>query len=63
MHTNANPKPKHRPKAAPTTLPQPDHRAILARRLDLIADCELQHGHTVRAEYLARQAAELRGVA
>jgi hypothetical protein len=56
-----NPKPKHRPKALPIARPQPDHRAILARRLDLIANIELQHGHHARAEYLAVQAAELRG--
>ena len=41
----------------PTTL---DHRTILARRLDLMAGIELQHGHHHAAEYLAHQAAQLR---
>ncbi len=40
-----------------------EHRAILARRLDMLAGCELQHGHHVAAERLAQQAAELRGIA
>ncbi len=41
---------------APLTLPMDQ-----ARRLDLEADAELQHGHIARAEHLARQAAALRG--
>ena len=56
-------KPKRQKKVQPTARPVQDHRAILARRLDMIADCELQHGHVARAEYLARQADELRGAA
>ena len=50
---------KRRPKTAPVA-PQPDHRAILARRLDLQADCLLQAGHRAAAEVLAWRAAELR---
>lgn len=37
-----------------------DHRVTLARRLDLLADVELQHGHHHQAERLAHAAAELR---
>lgn len=37
-----------------------DHRAILARRLDLVAGIELQHGHHRMAEHLAHRAARLR---
>ena len=63
-------KPKHatsgrrRPlsKVQPTSLPQPDHRAILAARLDRLADHNLHLGFHYQAERLARQAAELRGV-
>lgn len=40
-----------------------DLRLILARRLDLLAGCELQHGHAAAAEHLAHRAAELRAVA
>ena len=55
MPKNSNPK---RRKLAP--LPQPDHRAILVRRLEILADCELQHGHHAAAERLAWRAAALR---
>lgn len=34
--------------------------AAFARRLDRLADCELQHGHHLAAEQLSRRAAELR---
>ena len=55
---------KSKPRRKPTHLRAPsDNRAMLARRLDLLADCELQHGHHVAAERLARRAAELRGAA
>ena len=37
-----------------------DHRAILARRLDMLAGCELQHGHHLAAEHLAQRAQALR---
>ena len=40
-----------------------DHKAILARRLDQLADFELQLGHHGAAERLAHRAAELRGAA
>jgi hypothetical protein len=36
------------------------HRTILARRLDMLADFELQAGHHAAAERLAWRAAELR---
>ena len=55
-------KSKRRTKAQPTSLPQPDHRAILAARLDRLADHNLHLGFHYQAERLARQAAELRGV-
>lgn len=55
------PKPKtyRRREAAPVVTHQ-DHRAILARRLDLMAGIELQQGHHLAAEHLARRAAEMR---
>lgn len=49
----------------PTTTAAPiaaDHRVSLARRLDVLAGCELQHGHHLAAEHLARRAAALREV-
>jgi hypothetical protein len=61
MSTKSNS--KRRPKGLPIVRPQPDHRAILARRLDLIADIELQHGHHASAEHLSTQVTELRGAA
>ena len=52
-------KPKRR--KTPTTIScNPDRQAILARRLDLLAGCELQHGHHLAAERLARLADDLR---
>ena len=51
--------PKRRRKPSRTT-PTPDHRAILARRLDVLAGAELQHGHHHAAERLAWRAAALR---
>ncbi len=36
-------------------------KPTLARRLEVLADCELQHGHVAAAERLAWRAAELRG--
>lgn len=50
---------KKRRTPAPT-ISAADHRAILARRLDVLADAELQHGHHAAAERLAWQAAALR---
>ena len=35
-------------------------RASLAMRLDVLAGCELQHGHHLAAEHLARRAQALR---
>lgn len=35
----------------------------LARRLEVLSGCELQHGHHARAEMLAHRAHELRQVA
>ena len=46
-----------RRKAAPVT---PDPRPTLARRLDLLADLHMQHGHHLAAERLSWRAAELR---
>ena len=58
------PMPKHptpkRRKSAPAVTPALDHRAIAARRLEVLAGCELQHGHVSAAERLAWRAAELR---
>lgn len=39
----------------------PDHRALLAQRLDRLADFELHLGHHGAAERLAWRAAEMRG--
>ncbi len=52
-------KPTWRRKSAPVT-PQPDHRVVLARRLEVLSGAELQHGHVAAAERLAWQAAALR---
>ena len=60
MSTNIKPR---RRKAALIKSSVLDHRAILARRLDMIADLELQHGHHRQAEHLAHRAAQLREVA
>ncbi len=49
-------------KAQPTSLPQPDHQAILAARLDRLADHNLHLGYHHQAEQLAQRAAEMRGV-
>ena len=56
-------KPTHRRKAAQAASPTLDHRAILARRLEVLAGCELQHGHHAAAERLAWRAAALREAA
>jgi hypothetical protein len=57
--TNPTNPTRRRPK---TPLPNanPDHRSVIARRLDLLADCELQAGHHAAAEQLAWRAAEMR---
>jgi len=55
------PGPRRKAVSAATTIA--DHRAILARRLDMLAGCELQHGHHAAAEHLARQAAAVREAA
>ena len=54
---------KRHKQAATVTPAADDHRVILARRLDVLAGCELQHGHHDAAEHLARRAAALRTVA
>ena len=54
--------PKRR-KPTPAATPIHDHKAILARRLDLLADCELQAGHHGAAVRLAWRAAALREAA
>lgn len=48
-------------KATPKPSLQADQRAIVARRLDRLADHHLHLGFHVQAEHLAKQAAELRG--
>lgn len=48
----------------PQATPKPihaDQRAIVARRLDRLADHNLHLGYHAQAEHLAKQAAELRG--
>ncbi len=63
VKTAASRKPSRRcRKSAASVSAVVDHCAILARRLDLLADCELQHGHHGVAERLSRHAAELRVV-
>ena len=57
-----HPTPKRRKPASAAT-PIHDHKAILARRLDVLADCELQAGHHGAAERLAWRAAALREAA
>ena len=54
--------PKRCRKLAATATSAVDYRAILARRLDVLAGCELQHGHHGAAEHLARRAEALREV-
>ncbi len=49
-----------RRKQVPTSGLAVDHRITLARRLDVMAGCELQHGHHLAAEHLARRAQALR---
>ena len=53
-------RPRKRRKAVAVATATLDHRAILARRLDMLAGCELQHGHHLAAEHLARRAQALR---
>ena len=57
MPKNTTPK---RREPAPAINTSNDHRAILARRLEILAGCELQHGHHAAAERLAWRAAALR---
>jgi hypothetical protein len=52
--------PGRRHKAVSAATPVNDHRVILAQRLDMLAGCELQHGHHLAAEHLARKAQALR---
>lgn len=40
--------------------PEQAARIARARRLAILADCELQHGHHAQAEHLARMAEALR---
>ncbi len=57
MPKNTTLKPR---RPAPAATSTHDHRAILARRLEVLAGCELQHGHHAAAERLAWRAAALR---
>ena len=56
-----------KPGRKPRKLASAVHRAIpdctLSRRLDLLADFELQHGHHLHAERLAWRTAEMRETA
>ena len=56
-----------KPEPKPRKLASAVHRAIpdcsLARRLDLLADFQLPHGHHLRADRLASRAAEMRETA
>ena len=52
-------RPTRRRKPA-QTIPTPNTRAIIARRLDMMAGIELQHGHHLAAERLAWRAEEMR---
>lgn len=49
-----------RQRVASIKLPSIDHHAILARRLDRLADHNLHLGFHLAAERLAHQAAQLR---
>jgi hypothetical protein len=51
------PRRRQKPSLATSTV---DHRTVLACRLDMLAGCELQHGHHLAAEHLARRAQALR---
>lgn len=53
-------RPGRRRKQVHAVVSVADHCAILARRLDILAGCELQHGHVAAAERLAWRAAALR---
>ncbi len=48
-----------RRKQVPTSTHATDHRVTLAMRLDVMAGCELQHGHYLAAE---RWAVSARGL-
>lgn len=56
--TTRKPMTKPQPRPLPNTITQALSRACM---LDRLADMELQHGHHIRAEHLARRAAEMRG--
>lgn len=56
------PKPEPGRPAMQATL-KPDARAVLARRLEVLAGCELHHGHHDVAERLSWRAAALREAA
>jgi len=64
MPTNVNlfktPSSKKRRKSGATATSTVDCRVTLAMRLDMLADCELQHGHHLAAEHLTRRAQALR---
>lgn len=49
--------------AHPRHTDAPGLAATLARHLEVLAGCELQHGHHAAAEHLSRQAAAMREAA
>ena len=60
LSSSSRKQPPRRRKLVHTIIAAVDHRAILARRLDILAGCELQHGHHLAAEHLAQRAQALR---
>lgn len=60
MQSKSLPLPTRRPSRAQPMPTLPDHRTILARRLEVLSGAELQHGHHAAAERLAWRAAALR---
>jgi len=53
-------RPVRRRKLGATSTSAVDPRVTLAMRLDMLAGCELQHGHHLAAEHLARRAQAVR---
>ncbi len=58
--TTSSKRPVRRHKLGATSTSAVDPRVALAMRLDMLAGCELQHGHHLAAEHLVRRAQALR---